>query len=127
MNRLRKPFKTKRQSKKSKQNQRNCRMCTKTRRKRIFVQTPFSQSSKILRSKLLDFLLQFLFWRKPSHYSKLTSQIMKMCEQIPETTRSGNPFKRHPTTHKTKRASTIYDYLEPKPLNKKLKTRKSNL
>ena len=40
---------------------------------------------------------------------------MKMCEQIlkknvagriPETTRSENPFKRHPTTHQTKRAFT---------------------
>ena len=46
--------------------------------------------------------------------SKLTSKIMKMCEKIlkniagriPETTRSGNPFKSHPTTHQTKRAST---------------------
>ena len=40
---------------------------------------------------------------------------MKMCEQIfkkniagriLETTRSENPFKRHPTTHQTKRAFT---------------------
>ena len=40
---------------------------------------------------------------------------MKMCEQIlkkniagriPETTRSENPFKRHPTTHQTKCAFT---------------------
>ena len=39
---------------------------------------------------------------------------MKMCEQIlkktagriPEKTRKGNPFKRNPTTHQAKRAST---------------------
>ena len=90
-------------------------------RNRIFVQTPFSHSTlKLERKKIhtaqpLAFSLHFLLRRNQSHYSNLTSKIMKMCEQIlkkniagriPETTRSENPFKRHPTTHQTKRAFT---------------------
>ena len=60
----------------------------------------------------LAFSLHFLFRRDQNHYSNLISKIMKMCEQIlkkniagriPETTRSEKPFKRHPTTHQTKR------------------------
>ena len=90
-------------------------------RNRIFVQTPFSHSTlklerkKIHAAKPLAFSLHFLFRRDQNHYSNLTSKIMKMCEQIlkkniagriPETTRSENPFKHHPTTHQTKRAFT---------------------
>ena len=40
---------------------------------------------------------------------KMSKQIFKkenIAERIPETTRSENPFKRHPTTHQTKRAFT---------------------
>ena len=56
------------------------------------------------------FSLHFLFRRDQNHFSNLTSKTMKLCEQIlkktagriPERTRSGNPFKRHPTTYQTK-------------------------
>ena len=89
-------------------------------RNRIFVQTSFSlyfkiRAKKIHAAKPLAFSLHFLFRRDQNHYSNLTSKIMKMCEQIlkkniagriPETNRSENPFKCHPTTHQTKRAFT---------------------
>ena len=90
-------------------------------RNRIFVQTPFSHSTFKLEQKKnhaakpLAFSLHFLFRRDQNRYSNLTSKIMQMCEQIikkniagkiPETTRSENPFKRHPTTHQTKRYFT---------------------
>ena len=88
-------------------------------RNRNFVQTVFSiyfkiRARKIHAAKPLAFSLHFLFRRDQNRYSNLTSKIMKMCEQIleniagriPETTRSENPFKRHPTTHQTKRAFT---------------------
>ena len=55
-------------------------------RKRIFVQTPFSRSKfrlkKFLAAQPLAFSLHFLFRRDQNHYSNLTSEIMKMCEQI---------------------------------------------
>ena len=83
-------------------------------RKRIFVQTLFFhytlnlERKKNHAAKPLAFSLHFLFRRDQNHYSNLTSKIIKMCEQIlkkniagriPETTRSENPFRRHPTTH----------------------------
>ena len=55
--------------------------------KRIFVQTPFSHSTlslerkKFHASKPLAFSLHFLFRRDQNPYN-LTSEIMKMCEQI---------------------------------------------
>ena len=61
---------------------------------------------------------------------------MKMCEQIlkkniagriPETTRSENPFNAIQLLIKQNVPSLIYDYLETKLLNKKVKTIKSNL
>ena len=73
------------------------------------------RAKKIHAAKSLAFSLHFLFRRDQNHYSNLTSKIVKMCEQIlkkniagrnPETTRSENPFKRHPTTYQTKRAFT---------------------
>ena len=73
------------------------------------------RAKKFHTTKPLAFSLHFLFRRDQNHYSNSTSKIMKMCEQIlkkniagriPETTRSENPFKRHPTTHQTKRAFT---------------------
>ena len=56
-------------------------------RHRIFVQTPFSESTlklerKNSRRKTTRFSLYFLFRRDQNHYSNLTSKIMKMCEQI---------------------------------------------
>ena len=108
-------------------------------RKRIFVQTPFSHSTlnlerKMFTRKPLAFSLHFLFRHDQNHYSNLTSKIMKMCEQIlkkniavriAETTRSENPIKRHPTIKNV--SSLIYDYLQTKSWNKKVKTIKSNL
>ena len=73
------------------------------------------RAKKIHAAKPLAFSLHFPFRRDQNHYSNLTSKIMKMCEQIlkkniagriPETTRSENPFKHHPTTHQTKSAFT---------------------
>ena len=57
-------------------------------RNRIFVQTPFSHSTLYLErkkfhtAKPLAFSLQFLFRIDQNHYSNLTSETMKMCEQI---------------------------------------------
>ena len=71
------------------------------------------EQKKIHGAKPLAFSLHFLFRRDQNHYYNLTSKIMKICEQIlkkniagriPETTRSGNPLKCHPTTHQTNRA-----------------------
>ena len=80
------------------------------------------RAKKFHAAKPLAFSLHFLFRRDQNHHSNLTSKITKMCEQIlkkniagriPETIRSENPFKRHPTTHQTM-PSLIYDYLETK-------------
>ena len=38
---------------------------------------------------------------------KTSIKIKNIAGRIPETNRSGNPFKRHPTTHQTKRAFTM--------------------
>ena len=56
-------------------------------RKRFIVQTPFSHSTSILEqknhaAKALNFSLQFLLQRDQKHYSNLTSEFLKMCEQI---------------------------------------------
>ena len=72
------------------------------------------RAKKFHAAKPLAFSLHFLFRRDQNHYSNLTSNIMKMCEQIlkntagriPETTRSGNPLQCHRTSHQTKLAST---------------------
>ena len=89
-------------------------------RKRIFVQTPYSHSTLILeqiisRRKTPPFfaplpvsawpksLLQFDF---KNHENVWTDHKKNIAGRIPETTRSENPFKRHPTTHQTKRAFT---------------------
>ena len=40
------------------------------------------KAKKFHATKLLAFLLHFLFRRDQNHYSNLTSEIMKMCEQI---------------------------------------------
>ena len=48
--------------------------------------------------------------------------------RIPQTTRSENPFKRHPTTHQTKRAFTELWLSWNKFMKQnKVKTSKSNL
>ena len=75
-------------------------------RNQIFVQTPFSHSTlnlerkKIHAAKPLAFSLHFLFRRDRNHYSNLTSEIMKMCEQILKHSRknSGNDSEKiaHP-------------------------------
>ena len=97
-----------------------CEQKTPTDKANFCSNTVFSlyfkiRAKKFHASKPLAFSLHFLFRRDQNHYSNLTSKIMKMCEQtlkkniagrIPETTRSENPFKLHPTTHQTKRAFT---------------------
>ena len=40
------------------------------------------KARKFCAAKPLVLLLHFLFWRDQNHYSNLTSNIMKMCEQI---------------------------------------------
>ena len=67
-------------------------------RKRIFVQTPFSHSTlklekKIHAAKPLAFSLHFLFRRDQNHYSNLTSEIMKICEQILKKRQRPNTIK----------------------------------
>ena len=73
------------------------------------------RAKKFHAAKPLAFSLHLLFRRDQNHYSNLTSKIVKICEQIlkkniagriPETTRSENLFKRHPTTYQTKCAFT---------------------
>ena len=119
---LGKPFRKKSYPKNRKysKNQNEIASCEQKSRKRIFVQnTVFSlyfknRAQTFHASKPLAFSLHFLFGRDQSHCSYLTSKILKMCEQILkniarrilETTRSGNPFKHHPTIHQTKRAFT---------------------
>ena len=94
------------------------------------------RAKKFHAAKPLAFSLNFLFRRDQNHYSNLTSKIMKMCDQIlkqniarriPETTRSENPFKRHPTTHQTKCAFTNLwlswnKVMKQKNKNKKIKS-----
>ena len=45
---------------------------------------------------------------------KKFDKVKNIAGRIPETTRSENPFKRHPTTHQQNVPSLIYDYLETK-------------
>ena len=124
MNGLEKPFRKKSDPKKKRKNSKNrsqiaaCEQKTTSEKANFCSNTIFSLYFKfgaktIHAAKTLAFSLHFLFRRDQNHYSNLTSKIMKMCEQIlkkniagrnPETTRSENPFKRHPTTHQTKRA-----------------------
>ena len=42
------------------------------------------RAKKIHAAKPLAFSLHFLFWRDQNHHSNLTSNIMKICEQILE-------------------------------------------
>ena len=57
-------------------------------RKRSFVQTPFFllyfkiRTKNFHAAKPLALLLHFLFRRDKKHYSKFTSKILEMCEQI---------------------------------------------
>ena len=107
-------------NRKNSENQREIAACeqkTTTEKPNFCSKTVFSLyfkiRAKIHAAKPLGFSFHFLIRRDQNHYSNLTSKIMKMCEQkkniagrIPETTRSGNPFKCNSTTHQTKRAST---------------------
>ena len=140
MNVLGKPFR-KKFDPKNRKNSKNqseiaaCEQKTTTDKPNFCSNTIFTlyfeiRAKKIHAAKPLAFSLHFLFRRDQNHYSNLTSKIMKMCEQIlkkniagiPETTRSENPVKRHPTTHQTKRAST-YLWL---PWNKTMKQKSKN-
>ena len=124
MNGLRKPFRKKSDPKNRKQRKNQseiaaCEQKTTSEKANFCSNTVFSlyfkiRAKKIHAAKPPAFSLHFLFRRDQNHFSNLTSKIMKMYEQIlknlagriPETTRSENPFKRHPTTHQTKRAFT---------------------
>ena len=119
-----KPFRKKIRSKKSKKNSKNQSEIAAYEQKTTSEKANFCSNTvfalyfkfgakKIYSAKPLAFSLHFLFRRDQNHYSNSTSKIMKMCEQIfkkniagriSETTRSENPFKRHPTTRQTKRA-----------------------
>ena len=64
-----------------------CEQKTTTEKPNFCSNTAFSLYFKIRAKKLhtakpLAFSLHFLFRRDQNHYSKLTSKIMKMCEQI---------------------------------------------
>ena len=92
MNGLGKPFRKKSDPKKSKKTVKIKVKLTHVNKKplpinRIFVQTPYSHSTLKFRAKFhaakpLAFSLHFLFRLNQNHYSNLTSEIMKMCEQI---------------------------------------------
>ena len=95
MNGLVKPFRKKIQSKnrKNSKNQSEIAACEQkiTSEKANFCSnTVFSlyfkfRAKKNHAAKPLDFLLRFLFRRDQNHNSNLTSKIMKMCEQRPNT------------------------------------------
>ena len=96
MNGLGKPFRKKSNPKnrKNSKNQSEIAACEQKKplpRNRIFVQTPFAQSTLKLERKKNHaakphaFSLHFLFRRDQNHYSNLTSKIMKMCEHILKT------------------------------------------
>ena len=87
---------------------------------RIFVQTPFSHTNLKLEQKKFTPQKHSLF-RSISCFglTKITTPIWlqkswkcvnrskkNIARRIPETPRSENPFKRHPTTHQIKRAVT---------------------
>ena len=133
MNGLEKPFRNKSDPKhrKNSKNQSEIAACeeeTTSEKANFCSNTVFSlhfkyRAKKFHAAKPLAFSLHFLFWRDQNHYSNLTSKIMKMCEhilkkniagRIPETTRSENPFKLHPTTHQKNVSALTYDYLETK-------------
>ena len=90
MNGLGKPFrKTSNPKNKTKKSKWNCRMWTKTATEKanFCSNTVFSLYFQIRAKKNhatnpLAFSLHFLFRRDQIHYSKLTSEIMKMCERI---------------------------------------------
>ena len=124
MNGLGKPFR-KKSDPKNRKNSKNqseiaaCEQKTTSEKANFCSYAVFSLYFKIRVTKFhaakpLAFSLHFLFRRDQNHRSNLTSKIMKMCAKIlkkiagriPETTRSENPFKRHQTTHQTKRAFT---------------------
>ena len=92
MNRLEKPFRKKSDPKKSKKSKNQseiaaCEQKTTSEKAKFCSNTVFSlyfkfRAKKFHAAKPLAFSLHFLFRRDQNHYSNLTSEIMKMCEQI---------------------------------------------
>ena len=87
MNGFRKSFRKKfdpKNEKKNSKNQSEIAACEKKplARKRIFVQTAFSDSTTKLGRKTFAPQHHFLLRRDQNHYSDLTSKIMKMCKKI---------------------------------------------
>ena len=75
-----------------------CEQKTTTEKPNFCSDTVFSLYFKIITknfqaAKLLAFSLHFLFRRDQNHYSKLTSKIMKMCEQILKKDSAPTQFK----------------------------------
>ena len=92
MNRLEKPFR-KKSDQKNRKNSKNqsemaaCEQKTTSEKAKFCSNTVFSlyfkfRAKKFNAAKPLAFSLHFLFRRDQNHYSNLTSEIMKMCEQI---------------------------------------------
>ena len=92
MNGYDKPFRYKSNPKKSKKGENRseiaaCEQKTTSEKANFCSNTIFSlyfefRAKKFHAAKPLAFSLHFLFRRDQNHYSKLTSKIMKMCEQI---------------------------------------------
>ena len=90
MNGLGKPFRKNPKSRKNSKNQSEIAACeqkTTSEKPNFCSNTVFSlyfkiRAIKIHAAKPLAFSLHFLFRRDQNHYSNLTSEIMKMCEQI---------------------------------------------
>ena len=93
MNELGKPFRKKNPIQKIRKNRKNqseiaaCEQKTTSEKANFCSNTVFSLCFKFRAKKFhaaepLAFSLHFLFRRDQSHYSNLTSKIMKMCEQI---------------------------------------------
>ena len=91
------------------------------------------RAQKFHAAKPLAFSLHFLFRRDQNHYqfefknheNVWTDLKKKIAGRIPETNRSGNPFKCHPITHQTKRASNNLRLSWNKTLKQKVKKIKS--
>ena len=95
MNGLEKPFR-KQSDPKNRKNRKNqseiaaCEQKITSEKANFCSNTVFSlyfkiRAKKFHAAKSLAFLLHFLFRRDQNHYSNLTSEIMKMCEQILKT------------------------------------------